>query len=101
MGIAILAILIFSSQLPYQSSSNTSLFDTTLDYVMKTWDVAREYTELKAMSVQMKNVIQDLTSTENSRGRAFDEKRIISSSVVLAIASTPRKEVQETKMLDL
>ena len=42
VGIAILAILIFISQLPYQSSLNTSSFDTTLDYVMKTWDVARQ-----------------------------------------------------------
>ena len=37
MGIV---IIIFSSQLPYQSSSNTSLFDITLDYPMKTRDVA-------------------------------------------------------------
>ena len=40
MGIlVILAILIFSSQLPYQSSSNTTI-NITLVYVMKTWDVA-------------------------------------------------------------
>ena len=55
----------------------------------------KDYIELKKMSTQMKNVLEDLNSTEKSRGRASDEKRAARNSIVMSIVDTPENETEE------
>ena len=43
----------------------------------------------------MKNVLDDLNSTEKSRGRASDEKRAARNSIVMSIVDTPENETEE------
>jgi len=48
------------------------------------------------MPTQMRNVIQDLTATDNIKGRASNDLRNIQNFLVLAIASTPQKDGEAT-----
>ena len=45
----------------------------------------------KYITNQMKDIINLATATENSQGRATDDKRSIVKSIMLGIASSPTK----------